>query len=267
MFLTVSHNTRFAVFSIYLTSPLPTVDHPQLLMFLTSSSSLLRTLSLQFLSRQATLTSSIRSHIFSLSQPGGHPTNWKTVSKVCLDNINALFPAPKETPATVNPSPVAPQTNLVQTPTMRRLTAVGSSNSGTKLQDISLTSPPTPQRISLFPTFEALKSLGQPADKTVDVMSMISSVEVIAQMVCSSLMEDKFGVVQRDLTMILTSLVKLDNELSRTKLQDIQQNILRQTVKAALYKISLKFGPHLNDISLPGNVAQKMKNYSKLLEV
>ena len=86
-------------------------------------------------------------------------------------------------------------------------------------------------------------------------------------MVCSSLMEDKFGVVQRDLTMILTSLVKLDNELSRTKLQEIQQNILRQTVKAALYKISLKFGPHLNDISLPGNVAQKMKNYSKLLEV
>ena len=98
---------------------------------------------------------------------------------------------------------------------------------------------------------------------------MISSVEVIAQMVCSSLLEDKFGVVQRDLTMILTNLVKLDNELNRNKLQEIvfQQNVLRQTVKAALYKISIKFGPHLNDISLPGNVAQKMKNYSKLLEV
>ena len=88
-------------------------------------------------------------------------------------------------------------------------------------------------------------------------------------MVCSSLLEDKFGVVQRDLTMILTNLVKLDNELSRNKLQEIvfQQNVLRQTVKAALYKISIKFGPHLNDISLPSNVAQKMKNYSKLLEV
>ena len=152
---------------------------------------------------------------------------------------------------------------------MRRLTAGASATNGTKLQDISLSSPPTPQRISLFPTFEALKNIGQPADQTVDVMSMISSVEVIAQMVCSSLLEDKFGVVQRDLTMILTNLVKLDNELSRNKLQEIvfQQNVLRQTVKAALYKISIKFGPHLNDISLPGNVAQKMKNYSKLLEV
>ena len=100
-------------------------------------------------------------------------------------------------------------------------------------------------------------------------MSMVSSVEVISQLICSSLQEDKFGVVQRDLSNILTNLVKLDNELHNKKTQQkiVKASVLKQAVKSGLYKIALIFGPHLNDISLPKNVDQKMKSFSKLLEV
>jgi len=265
VFLTLVNNTRAAVFSIYLTSPLTELPQSELLQYTTSKSALLQTLALQSLSRQVTTNPSIRSHIFSLSQPGGHPTNWKTVSKVCMDTITSVFPKPS-TPAPAPATPAVPITSsFANTPNMRRL---GASNAnGTKLQDVQ----PTPklQLLTLFPSFDNMMNFGGSPDVGVNVRSMMLSLDIISQLVCTSLTEDTYGVVQRDLSDILTNIVKLDTELHMKKLQKeiCNSGALKQAVKAGLYKIALKFGPHLNDISLPKNVAQKMNNFSKLLEV
>jgi len=265
-FLTLVNNTRSSVFSIYLTAPLSELPQSELLQYTSSKSALLQTLALQSLSRQVTTNPSIRSHIFSLSQPGGHPTNWKTVSKVCMDTITKVFPKQGPTTATAPPTSATPITSsFVNTPNMRRL---GASNvNGTKLQETQTA--PKLQLLTLFPSFDNLMTFGGSPDVGVNVRSMMLSLDIISQLVCTSLTEDTYGVVQRDLSDILTNIVKLDTELHMKKLQKeiCNSGALKQAVKAGLYKIALKFGPHLNDISLPKNVAQKMNNFSKLHEV
>jgi len=265
-FLTLVNNTRSSVFSIYLTAPLSELPQSELLQYTSSKSALLQTLALQSLSRQVTTNPSIRSHIFSLSQPGGHPTNWKTVSKVCMDTITKVFPKQGPTTATAPPTSATPITSsFVNTPNMRRL---GESNvNGTKLQETQTA--PKLQLLTLFPSFDNLMTFGGSPDVGVNVRSMMLSLDIISQLVCTSLTEDTYGVVQRDLSDILTNIVKLDTELHMKKLQKeiCNSGALKQAVKAGLYKIALKFGPHLNDISLPKNVAQKMNNFSKLHEV
>ena len=41
---------------------------------------------------------------------------------------------------------------------------------------------------------------------------------------------------------------------------------VKHAVKSGLYRIAIKFGPHIGDIGLPSNISAKLKNYSKMLE-
>ena len=259
----LGHRTRLALFSVHLTAPLPELPPCQLLSLLSSRVPLVRTLGLQSVARQLVTSPATRGHVFALSQPGGHPTNWVLVRKVCLDNISGVVPGPSPAPAP--PPPQTVTTAAASTAAIRRL---GGPSTGAKLQDITLTEAPAPQLLSLSAALQKLRNLGVTTDVSVDVLSVISSVDIISELVCCSLAEDKFGVVQRDLADIITALCKLDTELGNKQLQQKLPKgpVLKQCVKAGLYKIALKFGPHLSDISMSSGVAQKMRNYSDLLE-
>lgn len=137
---------------------------------------------------------------------------------------------------------------------------------GTKLQDISLAETPDPQILNMSSSLQKFKSFGAIStnDKMEDMMSMISSVEILSQLVVSSLTEDKFGVVQKDLAEIITTLVRLENEISSLKLG--QTSVLKRCLTSSLYKIALTFGQHLNEVSLPSSVQQRMKNYAQFLQ-
>ena len=76
IFIILVHNSRLALFSVFFTAPLPSLSAPQLLSLLSSPCPLIRNLALSSLSRQLDLSASVRGYVFSLSQPGGHPTNW-----------------------------------------------------------------------------------------------------------------------------------------------------------------------------------------------
>merc|ERR1740128_344365 len=230
-FIILVHNSRLALFSVFFTAPLPALSSSQLLSLLTSPCPLIRNLALSSLSRQLDLSASVRGHVFSLSQPGGHPTNWTLVSKVCLDNITAMMPSTK--PAVSAPPPATPTPSQMSgTPTMRRLGGGDKTASdGTKLQDISLTETPAPQLMSLAAAVDKFRSLGVITDSEQDLLSVISSVDVMTRLVCASLTEDKFGVVQRDLAMIVTKLSSLDTEMAG-KQSKLPSAVLRQAVKA-----------------------------------
>ena len=264
-FIILVHNSRLALFSVFFTSPLPSLSAPQLLSLLTSPCPLIKNLALSYLARQLDLSASIRGHVFSLSQPGGHPTNWTLVSKVCLDTITCVTPSAKPVSA---PPPATHTANQVTgTPTMRRLGGDKSSISdGSKLQDISIADTPAPQLMTLAAALDKFRSLGVVTDSEQDLLSVISSVDVMTSLVCASLAEDKFGVVQRDLSMIVTKLCYLDTELASKQSKVPSASVLRQAVKAGLYKVALQFGPHLKDIALPSSVSHKMNSYSKIME-
>ena len=267
IFIILVHNSRLALFSVFFTAPLPSLSAPQLLSLLSSPCPLIRNLALSSLSRQLDLSASIRGHVFSLSQPGGHPTNWTLVSKVCLDNITAVMPSTK--PASAPPTATPTPGQMSGTPSIRRLGGDKASHNidGSKLQDISLAETPAPQLMTLAAALEKFRSLGVVTDSEQDMLSVISSVDVMTRLVCASLAEDKFGVVQRDLAMIVTKLCSLDAELASKQLSKLLTvSVLRQAVKAGLYKVALQFGPHLKDIALPSNVSHKMNSYAKIIE-
>ena len=261
-----SHRSTLAVSSVLLTAPLDTTEPALLLPALSSTSPLLSLLSLQMVTSLARVSPQLRSHVFSLSQPGGHPTAWRLVCSVCLGNISSLLPTKKED----RPAPVAaPVTQRVITsPTMRPLAGTG----GAKLQDLvtSGDSAPAPRILSLAASLDKLKNLGgeEPLNKADNVLAITASIDLLSQLVCYSLTEDKFGVVQRDLNNIITSLCQLDLEVANKKVQQELHDAatVKHAVKSGLYRIAIKFGPHIGDIGLPSNISAKLKNYSKMLE-
>ena len=262
LFLVMSHNIRLKIFSLVLTSPLTSLTHAQLLTNLTlaTSSPLLRLLCLQSISEQTRTSPDIRSHLFSLSQPGGHPTHWRTINKVCMDHIKSVFP--KDVTKTTAEVAAAPPVTQLGTPGMRRLE--GSERSGSRLEDVSLT--PAPQLMSLSSTLDKLRKTGAAGDDAEhDTLSIISSVNILSQLICFSISEDRFGVVQKDLSDMISTLVRLEAEMTSMKLH--RAETIRRAISAALYRISGKFGGHLEDIPLPGHVKQKMKIYANYLQV
>ena len=256
------HHSTLATASVLLTAPLDRAEPALLLSGLSSTSGLLRLLSLRLLASLASISSQLRSQVFSLSQPGGHPANWKLVSSVCLGNISALLPVKKEAAPAPAPTPAPQYKTVITSPTMRPLAGSG----GTKLEDLRLSgSHPAPRLLSLSASLDKLKKVGgAPLSQSDNLLAIIASIDLISELVCYSLTEDKFGVVQRDLSLIITQLCQLDLELANKKVQDFAT--VKQAVKSGLYRIAIKFGPHIADLGLSSTMTAKLKNYSNMLE-
>jgi len=101
----------------------------------------------------------------------------------------------------------------------------------------------------------------------------IWSVDILSYLVASSITEDRFGVVQKELPTILTSLLSLDQKIFGPRKtagvadEDIKlKHELKAAVKAGLYRIAITFGEHIQAVPLNRELSTKMMNYQKLLE-
>jgi len=102
---------------------------------------------------------------------------------------------------------------------------------------------------------------------------VIWSIDILSHLVAASITEDKFGVVQKELVIILTSLLTLDQKISGYRKpvgiadEDVRlKQELKAAVKAGLYRIAIQFGEHIQAIPMERELCSKMMNYHKFLE-
>jgi nucleoporin NDC1 len=276
------------MFSIFLSGPLPSVPLEQILPSLSPSSPLLHHLSLQSLARLTATSSSVRSSIFSLSQPGGHPHNWNTVSQSCLATLDSIS---SSITSLTSPKPIAPaapvpkpQPQQISSPNMRRL----APSFGAKMEEVPVpaTLSPAKQMISsISSVLERVKK--QPGvawlfrvhpDAGIrhifcKSQAAIWSVDILSYLIANSINEDKFGVVQKELAIILNSLLSLDQKMSVYRKvggafeKDVKlRHELKAAVKSGLYRIAIQYGEHIQAIPLDREHSNKMMSYQKLME-
>ncbi|KAI9441473.1 nucleoporin protein Ndc1-Nup-domain-containing protein [Lactarius indigo] len=94
-------------------------------------------------------------------------------------------------------------------------------------------------------------------------------VEVLSRLVCASLTEDRYGVVQRDIPRILEALL-----LFLTALEEVQKEIVVDdaeeaarafdvyTTKEAIVRIVQTFGPRLTAFRFPHHIAEKLQGFA-----
>lgn len=283
--------TKLRVFSVFLTAPLPTASLEQILSSLSPSSPpLLHHLSLQALARLTATSSSARSAIFSLSQPGGHPHSWNTVSQSCLATLDSIsssitsLTSPKA-PAISTPTPTPkPEPQYISSPGMRRL----APSFGAKMEEVPVPSGVSPAKQMMSSITNLLDRLKkQPGVAMLfkvqpeagmraifcKSQAAIWSVDILSHLVAASITEDRFGVVQKELVIILTSLLTLDQKIAGfrkpagTSDEDVRlKQELKAAVKAGLYRIAIQFGEHIQAIPMERELGNKMMNYQKFLE-
>lgn len=107
----------------------------------------------------------------------------------------------------------------------------------------------------------------------------IFAVEILSHIVRTSISEDNYGVVQKDLAAILTCLLSLEQNIDRCRgqgvvyrkktagLPDIHlKQELKCAVKSAIFRIVLTFGDHILSVPLSSEFKQKIQNYQNFLE-
>jgi nucleoporin NDC1 len=237
-----------------------------------------------------------RAELYVLSQPGGHPHNWKSIIKPFLDTVDkmctdlSLIP-PKETVKTIPPSEdfnLIPQSPLVRNmspgiitsrPQMET-TPTACTTLSTKARewlkqriDLLLKKPPvafvfgerTEARIA-----HALTLHGQ------SVANLVSAISTIVQ---ASYTEDSFGVVQQDLPSLIIALLKLKSAIDKLgnlfrkpnkpsqSLPHLHiKSVLREATVRSIYKIVVVFKPHINDLLLPADVKKQLQGFTEFKE-
>lgn len=113
---------------------------------------------------------------------------------------------------------------------------------------------------------------------------IVWAVQSLSYLACTSLTEDKYGIVQKDLINIITSLLHLKQTLEKvpkstttmfkrtsnvvSNMCDVyMRTVLKTAVKRSLYKIAIVFRPYIKDIGLPADSEQQMMAYIEFREV
>ncbi|XP_055853415.1 nucleoporin Ndc1 [Episyrphus balteatus] len=234
-----------------------------------------------------------RLEVFALSIPGGHPYNWNQLSGQCLSLINEfteeLASSVKKISTMKNPPPFAqlkPSASETaerillrqynETYGIRRMMAdpveqpqpacgtSGQSNNPCDRVNEILENIQKSIEESAKAAFYAVPGVfylfgEQDGAKTAFVLSNSQAIvwltQGLAGICASSLHEDKYGVVQNELSKIIKSLLKLKLELD--KLNNVNLNgkkldrnliTLKNAVKRSLYRICTVFGDYMRDL-------------------
>lgn len=229
--------------------------------------------------------------IFSLSQPGGHPRNWNNVIEKCLRIINdfskeleSLNNNDTRPETTQSPSKSAYNSNL------SNIRNMALSPEFQALKNPSLRVPDTLmdnakaefqlflQKLSKKPgisyffgelTNTKLKFL------LIQSQSVTWTCEGLAHLAAASLKEDKYGIVQNDLPVIISSLINLKQNLEKInklglvqRKQILNDNVaikmksaLLSSVKRSIYKIIITFHRYINDIPLSPEVKMAIQPF------
>lgn len=254
-------------------------------------------------------SSSRRQTLFSLSQPGGHPYNWNALIQNVLKLLNDYKSLiNKSVDSMISSEKVSKQSAPVQ----EKIPAIKSPlNKSGNLRNMSLhfTEPldvisveqtrtnaiPLVSKETSKQAIEKVQSFMQVIKRKVGynylfddlpestIQKCLSNGQVviwtsqgIANLTSASLHEDSYGVLQKDLPIIITTLVELKQSLDRLnkvsfgrKYESFDANMklaLNSAVKRSLVNLSKNFGVYLSDLSLKKEVVQQLQNYVQYID-
>lgn len=248
-----------------------------------------------------------RAEIFTLSHPGGHPHSWNSIFQECTSLIktftNDLNKALEQASN--------PDTKELKKP--EQMPEVGSfhfhSHSIRKLAsplNKSVVNGVTPyeSHSAVEIAFNNFKKwlnskldqfmkkvyisyfFAESIDSRINYLllqsqPLIWAVQSLSFLTSASLMEDHYGIVQKDLGEVITTIVNLKQSLDKLFKQNLivkksfandpseiqMKYLLRTSVKRSLYKISVTFGPYIKDLGLPVDIEMQMNNFISFKEV
>ncbi|XP_055907094.1 nucleoporin Ndc1 [Eupeodes corollae] len=234
-----------------------------------------------------------RQEVFALSIPGGHPYNWNQISGQCLSLINEFteklassvkrISTMKNAPQFAQLKPSASETaerillrQYNETYGIRRMNQDPVEPPQPRCVPVDQSTNPCDRVTEMLENFQktieeaattALYAFPgvfylfgeQDGAKTAFVLSNSQAIvwltEGLAGICASSLHEDKYGVVQNELSKIIKSLLKLKLELD--KLNNVNLNgkkldrnliTLKNAIKRSLYRICTVFGDYMKDL-------------------
>jgi nucleoporin NDC1 len=108
---------------------------------------------------------------------------------------------------------------------------------------------------------------------------IIWAVEGLSYLISSSILEDRYGVVQKDLPRVISCLfvlqktvdkhkgVTISSKKNRLETRDLQlKQELRAALKSSIYRIISTYGDHLDSLPLPTEHQKKINNYKHFQE-
>ncbi|CAB3235645.1 unnamed protein product [Arctia plantaginis] len=233
-----------------------------------------------------------RQEVFTLSQPGGHPRNWNNLLEKCLsiindyskelDAVNGDGKASEADISTIRNKNVknVPNgngftysgnlRNMAQSPQLQELKEHKNEND-TLVNMLKEEFNVFVHKLCQKPPLSYL--FGELTDTKLKFLLMQAqpvmwTCEGLACIAATSLNEDKYGVVQNDLPIIISSLTNLKQNLDKlTKpglvprkhiLNDAfaikMKNALISSVKRSIYKIVITFSKYIHEIPLDPDV-------------
>jgi len=281
---------------VFSTNPVTHVSIPDLLQGLSSDNKLFSLLCFQDLSEQVVEREEVRREVFSLSMPGGHPHTWNTVLKACnrsLSEMNKglsdIFSPPIQAQKNQETAAEGSVASHVMSPHIRRLAPLAPQKEATPTTSSpSLWDKLASQWDAVIQSLKKRPLVGWLVTTPPDVsfrlvfarsQEAIFAVEILSHIVRTSISEDNYGVVQKDLAAILTCLLSLEQNIDRCRgqgvvyrkktagLPDIHlKQELKCAVKSAIFRIVLTFGDHILSVPLSSEFKQKIQNYQNFLE-
>jgi len=228
-----------------------------------------------------------RSEFYTLSQPGGHPHNWNNLSSACLNKIENFVKKLNDSVAAPAPvAPIAPKpaakppvlySDITSPKSPRPLVAPQLkekiiSENNNKIQNVKINEAGVQKRIEELLSKSALASYpvkllkairdrfsnnalfsSAPDAGTRSVFAesqiIIWAVEGLSYLISSSMQEDRYGVVQKDLPRVISCLfvlqktvdkhkgVTISSKKNRLETRDLQlKQELRAVLKSSIYR-------------------------------
>ncbi|XP_040578857.1 nucleoporin NDC1 [Lepeophtheirus salmonis] len=250
---------------------------------------LLRHLACQDFALSANTSPSRRTTFFTLSQPGGHPYNWNSIRTQCEVAINDFTesllkitnPKKESPPQIQSPQPISDlrMRRLVNPPVpkstpalekkVEKLPVAVPSRSVSKIVKDKITS------LTAIPDAVRVRSVFAQHSET-----LMWIIEGLSSLIAHSVKEDRYGVVQKDLSNVLSLFFNLQQVIERHKGMAVNarknksetkdshiKNSLRNTLKKCLYRITIAYKDNISDIpGLSIEHQQKMKNFHAFME-
>lgn len=212
--------------------------------------------------------SSRRKQIFSLSYPGGHPYTWREISqevlKLITDTINRLEKITSSNKSNSSPDNSKPTIEKYYSK-MRPLSITHyidekSSNANKKPKDTLFSKIANSLKsIRVIAYFAEEMTEKQIEFALQNNQALALACYSISNLAAASKQDDKYGVVQQDLSNIITCLLQLNlalnklvvviNKKPNSSILQIKK-FLASVVKSSLYKLSNNFGSYTRDLNL-----------------
>ncbi|XP_078034615.1 nuclear division cycle 1 [Augochlora pura] len=243
-----------------------------------------------------------RGVLFTLSQPGGHPYNWNCIVEKCTDLIKK-FSNDINTACTKAQEPFTPYAPT--TTVLTKNTAI-QKEYVYRMRNLVTAEPPVAAqqdeikqyvenelfiqkfiktKWNNFLTYLLSKPLiayifgeiegGQVCYILYNGQSVIWAAEAISSLAVHSLNEDSYGIVQKDLPLIINTLFGLKQTLDKlqksnimTKKHEDDDQFIKQifqslcaSTKRSIYRIVINFEAYIEDLALEPAVVEHLNNF------